>query len=188
MSYSYIITETISRTVDNTFIGTLFAGAMLAYFGYRLYVGQKQIDIEFEDLRKLKDTTAALFAAINSASNKIGGLFNMYDQENPMLTKILRHVGSSVEDGLNEKVGKELEIASTDVTTLWENLNSQLAIKNQFSLEIDTIGQQMLILNMYMNGASITLNKLKPEEVREWRQGWENARALVVTELNKVLK
>ena len=85
MSYSYIVTETIARTVDKKFIGTLFDGAILAFFGFRFYTKQKQIDIKFEDLRKLKDKAAALFAAINSASNKIGGLFNMYDQENPTL-------------------------------------------------------------------------------------------------------
>ena len=78
-------------------------------YGYQNDTKQKQIDIKFEDLRKLKDKAAALFAAINSASNKIGGLFNMYDQENPTLTKILKHMGSLIEDGLNKKVGKELE-------------------------------------------------------------------------------
>lgn len=188
MSYSYIITEIITKTADNAFIGTLSAGAVLAFFGFRFYLKQKQIDIEFEDLRKLKDSAATLFAAINSASNKIGGLFNMYDQENPTLTKILKHVDISVEDGLNKKTGKELEVASATITALWENLNSQLTIKNQFGVEIDTVSQTISILNMYMIGASITLRKLKPEEVKEWRQGWKDIYTSLVVELSKVLK
>ena len=112
----------------------------------------------------------------------------MYDQKNPTLTKILKHIGSSVEVGLNKKVGEELETASAAIMALWEDLSSQLAIKNKFGVEIDTVGQKIPILNMYMNGASITLHKLKPEEVKEWRQGWKDACASVVVELNKVLK
>src|SRR3989344_1977023 len=106
----------IMEILNNTFIGTLSAGLILTFLGFRLYERQKQIDIEFEDLRKLRDTSAALFAGINLATGKIGGLFNMYDKQNPMFSKILRHVGSSVENVLNQKIGKELETSSAEVT------------------------------------------------------------------------
>jgi len=174
--------------LNNTFIGTLLAGLVLTFLGFRLYERQKQIDIKFEDLRKLRDTAAALFAGINSVTTEIGGLFNMYDQQTPILTEILKRTGGVVEDGLNQKIGEELDRASKEITKLWRDLGSQLVIKNEFDVKIDVIGQNMTMLHMYMSGASITVHKLKVEEVKEWREGWNKATALVIAELNKILK
>ena len=178
----------IMELLNNTFIGTLSAGLILTILGFHLYKREKQVDIEFEDLRKLRDTAATLFAGINSATGKIGGLFNMYNQQNPVFTKILQHVGGLIEEDLNQKIGKELEVNSAEIAAHWEDLSSQLAIKNKFDVKVDVIGQNMVMINMYMNGASITLHKLKPKEVEEWRKGWDNARASIVAELNKILK
>lgn len=52
----------IIKLLDNTFIGTLFAGVLLALFGLSLYRIQKRTDLEFEIVKKRRALASDLYA------------------------------------------------------------------------------------------------------------------------------
>ena len=178
----------ILNILNNTFIGTLLAGALITILGFSLYRRQKQIDITFDDLRKLRDNAAALYAAMEAASNKIEGLFNLYDGKNPQLTKPLRHLGYAIENDLVNKMGNGLVSYSNEITSLSEGLVSKIKIKNFSNIEIKEIIDNILVMNLYLNSASFILQGLKATEVEEWRRGWNNAKESINNQLGKILK
>lgn len=186
MSEFYIYAHAIDHFFQNTFVGTLAAGLVLAWVGFKFYKRQKQIDSNFDDLKKKKEAANALFAAINSATSKFGGLLNMYDEKNAMLVHIRTKLGPAVESGVFDKTTKELEAQSSQIQGLTDSLTSMLAIKNEAGASIEAIGKNILILNIYMQGSTITVKKLGQTEIEEWRAGWETARKNVVDELNKI--
>lgn len=186
MSEVYVYADAVDHFFQNTFVGTLTAGLVLAWIGFKFYRRHKQVDSEFDDLKKQKEVADALFTAINSATSKIGGLFNMYGEKYTQLAHIRNKVGPVVENNLFNKVTKELEAHTFEIQGLTEKLTSRLAIKNETGASIDTIAQNILVLNLYMQGSSITIQKLEPSEIEEWRKGWEKARISLVDELNKI--
>ena len=137
--------DCILNFLNNTFVGTLFAGVLITILGFWLYSRQKQIDIVFDDLRKLRDNAASLYAAIESASNKIEGLFNLYDGKNPQLTEPLRKLSVGFEDILVEKMASELESFSKEISSLSENIIIKIKIKNSSNIEIKKITDNVLV-------------------------------------------
>lgn len=49
------IINTIAITVDNTFVGTLFAGIIITFLGLKFYYQQKELDISFSKRKKFKN-------------------------------------------------------------------------------------------------------------------------------------
>ena len=177
----------IIKLLDNTFFGTLLAGILLGYFGFWLYGRQKKIDIDFEDVRKLRDNASSLFATLESASKTIGGLFNMYDGKNLEIKAIFKNLTEALEAAVLEKMGGDLSKISKEIVELSEGLTTKLKIKNICNADSTIINDKVAILSVYLQTASISLKKLSVSEVEEWRKGWDEGKQKIQTELNKIL-
>lgn len=180
--------DCILDILNNTFFGTLFAGVLITFLGLILYKRQKKIDLDFDDLRKTRENAASLYAAIELATKNIESLFNLYDGKNPQLTKPLQTLGPFFEKELIEKIGNELKKSSDAITDLSESLVTKIKIKNSFELDIQKITNAITIMNLYLQGASITVHKLKANEVGKWRSGWSKAKEDNEEQLKKILK
>lgn len=174
------------KILNNTFVGTFFAGTLLALLGFFLYGRQKRIDLVYEEIRKDRQIAASLYASIETASKKMEGLFNIYDGKNPHLVKPLQKLGLEFENLLVNKMSDELSVSNKEIATISENLITNMKIRNLQNLNLKTITDNVSIINFYLFNPS-TLQKLTKEEVEEWRNGLGKATSSIESELKKIL-
>jgi hypothetical protein len=169
--------------LDNTFVGTLSAGILLGIIGLGIYNWQKKTDLRYEDLRKDRELAASLYASVISASEKMEGLFNLYDGKNPVLTKLSK---SALADIAADKIHDELTISVKDINANTENFITKMKIKNVYNIDINAITNSVSMFNFYLN-AAITLQKLNEVEIARYKNSLNDARGIIESELMKIL-
>lgn len=156
------------KTLDNTFIGTLLAGGLIAWFGFYLYRRQKEIDIEYENIKKIRELASILFAKIQITSNKYQAQVNLYDGKNPHVKALVDQISQRLNNNFNDRFEKELTTLISEIQPAFEDLTAQLKIYGQkYDDDIKNIGEEIGKLILYLSTADI-LKKITPNEVNEY--------------------
>jgi len=124
--------DCLLELLNNTFFGTLLAGSLLAWLGLILYRRQKAIDIKYEDLRKIRELAALLFAEIEIASRKYEGQLNIYNGKNSQLSKIYEVFNDKFEDRFKKDFDNEFNIMCSKISVATDNLIARLKIDGKY--------------------------------------------------------
>ncbi len=151
--------------LNNTFIGTILAGGVLALFGLFLYRRQKQIDLKYEDLRELRKLASVLFANIDVVSEKYKAQLSIYGETNPQAKLISNVLNKNFENYFQNEFDKQSSSFSIKITELSDDLIAKLKINSpQYDSEIKVITYEIMIIVLYLSGWSV-LRKSTEEEV-----------------------
>lgn len=177
----------IFELLDNTFFGTLLAGALLALFGFYLYREQKEVDIEYEELRKIRELASNLFANIEMTSGKYRGQLNVRDGKNPVLENIFNSMNKKFDDHFSEVASKEFNDLSIIITKATDDLIAQLKISGSYDKEINFLTEKIPSLNMCFLGVS-ALYLYNPKDVGELRNFFEELQKPIQDMLQNIIK
>jgi len=179
------------RILDNTFIGTLFAGALLAMFGLFLYRQQKQTDIEYDDFRKNRELASALFACLESAASDYNELLNIADgSSNPQVQALKDRIAQLGGDPLG-KYDKLFNFHISEINKALKALIAQLKLNfnSKYDHEIGILSKEIPTLNFYLS-AVLLLIKLndKSADITSLRQSFTNSLDSSENELKEIIK
>jgi len=178
----------ILTILNNTFIGTLLAGVVLALFGLFLYRRQKQIDIKYEDLKIIRESASLLFANIEIASKNYEGQLNIYDGKNPQIKLLSDAINKKFENHFQNEYDKQLNTLSTKITSLSDDLVAKLKIHSpEYDSEIKIITDKILTIIIFLAG-SMVLRKSTNDEVAEFRIGFTETSGAIKEVLQKLIK
>jgi len=175
--------------LNNTFLGTLLAGCLLALFGLWLYRRQKEIDIKYEDRKKIRELASLLFANIDVAVKEFRGQLNIYDGKNPQLKLISDAVNTKFSNALRADSDRRFNEHVLVIEKTQNNLVAQLKIcegaKNDNAIGLLT--EKTAMLNVYLLGFSV-LGNLEQKEVLELKSGFEDTVTAINVELQTLIK
>lgn len=175
--------------LNNTFLGTLLAGGLLALFGLWLYRRQKEIDIGYEDRKKIRELASLLFANIDIAVKEFRGQLNIYDGKNPQLKIISDAVNAKFSNALHADSDRRLNEHVKTIEKALNNLVAQLKIFEGDKSETTTglLTEKTAMLNMYLLGFSV-LGNLEQKEVAELKNGFEQTVSVIYATLQDLIK
>lgn len=164
----------ILKLIDNTFIGTLLAGMLIALFGLYLYRQQKKIDIQYDDRKKIREFAALLFANIGIASNNFRGQLNLYGGDNQQLEVIGRGINAKFKNNFCDEMQKRFIQHNNEIEKSLNNLTSQLKLSkgNDYSESIKIISEKIPTLCFYML-SNLILEKLSKEDIKNTKNSFE---------------
>jgi hypothetical protein len=160
----------IFNLLDNTFLGTLFAGSLLAHIGLYLYRNQKELDASYERKRRLEEAGAKLFSHIEIANKFYSGQLNANDNNQPQM-KALNKL-------LNDKHGNYFETEAIDkANAFFKNVEQAL---NDFvaylkvegvktDSDIEKLTSDVTTFGFYLL-STMTLSKSSQKEIDEYRK------------------
>ena len=175
--------------LNNTFLGTLLAGSLLALFGLFLYRRQKEIDIGYEDRKKIRELASVLFANIDIAVKEFRGQLNIYDGQNPQLKIISDAVNAKFGSALRTDSDRRFNEHVKEIEKALNNLVAQLKIYegDKSEIAIGLLTEKTAMLNMYLLGFSV-LSDLGQKEVTELKNGFEQTVSAIYTTLQDLIK
>lgn len=176
------------KALDNTFVGTLLAGTILALFGLWLYRKQKVLDMDYEDIRKVREAASLLFAHLEIANKNYEAQLNIHSGKNSQLQNIYDHINNKFGNYLNNDFNKQFNSMTTKITTLSDDLVAKLkiykAVHNSDDLQI--IIDKIPVLNMYLLGTAVFhLSNL--EQIEQYREGFIEAYRPIINALQKII-
>lgn len=179
----------LSSLLDNTFIGTVLAGVILAFFGFWLYRKQKSTDIKYEDLRKIRELSSLLFANIDIAFKKYETQIDIYTNKHGQL-QLIEAIKSEIrknDKSFDNKIIEEFKELTNKITDSADNLIAQLKIAEHHEEDIKIITEKTNIFNFYLSTVS-ALNLFKPDELEEQKMAVEDALNPLRVVLQKIIK
>jgi hypothetical protein len=175
------------KTLDNTFIGTLLAGAVLALFGFYLYRRQKEVDIEYEELRKIRELASNLYVNLETAAKKYEGQLNIHSGNNSQLTNLFNILNNKFNNHFTGEATKEFNEISIIITKATDNLVAQLKIAGNYDDLIRVLLEKVPMISMCFLG-SATLHLSKPDHIEDLRKLFNEMLLPVQESLQKLIK
>jgi hypothetical protein len=175
-----IFLETIAKTVDNTFVGTLFAGLIITYSGLWLYRKQKKFDIETSRKEKLHDLAVNLLTHINIAVKDYIEQISIYNGSNPAAKIIFNKMESISPDFASRGTSERFNKYIANITETLNDLSTPLALSNRNENEVKILAETIPSLNFLFSTTS-TLPTSSLEDL-------ENIRNLVLEYSNNARK
>lgn len=177
------------KIFDNTFIGTLLAGGLLALFGLFLYRRQKEIDIGYEDHKKLRELSSLLFTNINIAMKEFRGQLNIYDGKNSQLKLISDTLNLKFNNYFSKDSDQRFNRYISEIDRSLNNLVAHLKIceKDKNNSKINLLTVNIAKLNVYFLGVFV-LGKFNINELNDLEKGFEETVSLVNTTLQELIK
>ncbi len=173
--------------LNNTFVGTLLAGSLLAVLGLKLYRWQKSIDIKYEDLRKLREQASLLFAQIEIASKNCEAQINIYNGENREIQKLNEILNEKFNNHFSSEFEKEFNLLTTKITKTSDDLIAQLKIHNKNEPDVESLVKSIPIFNIHLLG-TITLKKYSSEQdVKEFAKNFRQVSGEIKVILQKLI-
>jgi hypothetical protein len=152
--------------LDNTFVGTLSAGILLAILAVGLYRIQKDIDARYEKGRKLGESASNLFANIEIAYKFFEGQLNAYDSKVPQVKAINALLNASNANHFHLDAVNKSNIYFKEIDTSLNDLISRLkmeAADNQVSIEeltkdVSTFGIYLVSIIAFPNSSQVEID------------------------------
>lgn len=175
--------------LNNTFVGTLLAGGILALLGLCLYRWQKRIDIQYEDLKKIRELASLSFASIDIAAKDFRGQLNIYDDKYPQLKLVNDAVNARFGDLIREAFDKRFNQHVIEIEKALSNLVAQLKIYGDEKSDgkASLLTEKIAMLNMYLLGFSV-LGNLKKEEIAELKNNFEETVSIIYATLHDLIR
>lgn len=174
------------KILDNTFIGTVLAGVLLACFGLYLYRRQKSIDYEYEDLRQLKEVASVLFGNVVTAAKNYEAQLNLHDGKNPQLKWLSNILNEKSGNHFQKEFDKDFNSMISKITLTTDNLIAKLKVNHKYEAEIKILLEKIPTLNFYLLGASV-LHLSKPEQIEEYRKGFNEILKSIESILREII-
>lgn len=183
----FFIMICIIKILNNTFLGTLLAGTILALFGFYLYRKQKKTDIEYEDLRKTREQASLLLANIEIAFKKYEEQLGIYNGKNVQLSVISKLLNNKFNNQFHNKFVEEFNNLVFKIGEMNENLIAQLKIEGNHDADIKILTEKISIFNLFLQSVSV-LHISKPEDIEQYHNGISETLALIRVTLQKLIK
>lgn len=149
------IINCILKLLDNTFIGTLSAGLLLALFRFYLYKEQKKTDLEFEDVKRRRELASLLFAKIQIAAKNYEAQVNIHNGKHDVVQKLYSILNSSTNDHFKREFSEDFENYTKELTRAADELVAMLKMNEEFKKEMETISEKVPFLNFMLLGVSV---------------------------------
>ncbi len=174
------------QILNNTFLGTLFAGILLALFGFYLYRKQKETDLEFDDLRKRKDAASVLFYKVQVAIKKYEAQLNIHNGKYPPIKNLYEKANDKFNNYFKDETDKDLNALVTAINVALDNLISLLKIDNEFTEEVEKISLNTPNLNLMLLGVSV-MYLSQPKDVEELDKLFHQTAGSITAALQKII-
>ena len=156
--------------LDNTFIGTLSAGLILAGVGLFLYRWQKKIDADYEDKKKIKEVSSLLFINIETAIKYYEGHLNAWnDPKNQWLKNTFNALNQQLGNAVQDKFDRDYLLLSEKISSLSEDLIIRLKIfdEKKYKECINALTEKIPVLNIHLSAGIAVLEKLTEQNINE---------------------
>lgn len=173
--------------LDNTFIGTLFAGVTLALLGLVIYRYQKQLDIQYEDRRKIREMAALLLANIEISFKKYEAQLGMHDGKNPLLNNLNTLLNEKFSNYFKNKYIEEFNNIISKLNETNDTLIAHLKIRGNYDSEITILTEKIPAYSMFLASVSILQNS-SHEDIESYRTGILEASSTLRNTLQKMIK
>ncbi len=172
--------------LDNTFLGTVLAGLLLARYGLYLYKKQKDIDIKYEEIQLIKKQASLLFSKIEIVSNSYQGQINIYNGKNNLdFIKVLNYKN---DDYFHDTLVKEIVETSNKISDHSNELLANLKIHSpKYDSEIDTISLNISKLIVYLNTVSV-LRNFNEKDIFEIEGDYKKVIQTIKDTLQRIIK
>ncbi|MDD3940657.1 MAG: hypothetical protein PHQ01_03765 [Candidatus Pacebacteria bacterium] len=179
----------IFEIMDNTFLGTLFAGIILAFIGFSLYRKQKSVDIKYEDLRKIREAAASLLANIEIISRKYEQQLDLYtNTENQLkIVNALKNKLTELGEDYDEKIFAEFNEMSFEVDDNTDFLVALMQIDGNYEDDTKSIIKEVAFLNLITRGVRVIPN-LSAKELEEYRENLKKTTKNLRIILQRIIK
>lgn len=179
----------ILEILNNTFIGTLLAGILIALFGIFLYRQQKKIDLQYEEYRKIKELSALLFSNIEIASKDFNGQIAIYNGKNRELEIIGRNVNLKTNNQFRNEMQLKFLRYSNEMEIHLNNLISVLKLhkKDNYNKAIKILAEKVPVISFYLM-ANFTLAELDKKEIENIEISFDNEVALISKTLQNLIE
>jgi len=145
------ISEIIATTVDNTFIGTLFAGIVITYLGLRIYHKQKGLDIEYLKRNKMQDLATTLLTHINVAVKDYLGQISVHNGSN-QVAKVVFNKMESLSPGFASKdTSKRFAGYVSKITQAFNDLSTPLALDVRNESKVRLLAEAIPLLTFILS-------------------------------------
>ena len=178
----------ILEILNNTFIGTFFAGLLLALLGIFLYRKQKAIDIKYSDHNKIRELVALLYTHIEIASKNFQSQLNIYDGSYPQFKIISDALNQKFENRLSNDIENESHSLALKINSMANDLMARLKLMTQdYSNEIEIIASKIPMLGIYLSGSFI-LKTLNATEILSFKNGFDETVGAIKKVLQNLLE
>lgn len=140
--------------LNNTFIGTLFAGSLLAFFGLYLYHRQKNLDSQYARRQKIQELSMTLLTHINVSVKDYKGQINVYNGTNPVAKALLDKINSLSPEYFTKQNIDRFNQFAADINDSFNKLSTYLTLSAEYKDDLDLIAQKIPTLTFYFSAIS----------------------------------
>lgn len=182
------LSDYLIRVLNNTFLGTLLAGGILALFGLFLYRRQKEIDIGYEECKKIKDLSCQLFANIDIAAKEFRGQIGIYNGKNPQIKLLSETLNSKFNNYFNKDLEQRFNQYVREIERSLNSLVVQLKVQGKSSYKniLGVLIEKIAMLNMYFLATS-ALSRFSVSELNDSEKNFEEKLILVNSALQNLI-
>ncbi len=159
------IMTAISIAADNTLIGTLCAGLLIAVFSLKLYRKQKEVDILFTKKEKIRELATSLLTNINVAVKDYIGQVSVHDGSNPHAKVILDRLNELSPGQAYKDRSVRFEGYVSSITKSLDALSTPLALDRKNETRVmslaETIPKLTLLFSMVSTLSGLPNKTLK---------------------------
>ncbi len=176
----------IFQILNNTFVGTFLAGLFIAFFGLYLYRRQKQTDIEFEDLRRIREIASVLFSRVQIAIKNYEAQLNLHSGKNKLVSNLYNLSNQKFDNYFKKDFDRSFNTQINDITEATDNLLAILKIDNKFNAEIEKISNNIPTFNFLLLGVSV-MHLSKPSEIEDLDRQFHITAEVIATTLQEII-
>lgn len=154
------------RLLDNTFIGTSLAGALLAFLGLQIYRVQKKLDIEYSKRSKIQELATSLLTHINVSIQDYLGQISIHDGTNPAAKALFDKINSISPNFNVGETTKKFNIHIEGVNRAFNKLSTPLALTGKHQIEIELLVKNVPLI-MFLLSTTSTLSGLQKDTLKD---------------------
>lgn len=160
------VSEIITSTVNNTFIGTLFAGVIIAYLGLRIYHKQKLLDLDYLKKNKIQELATILLTRINVAVKDYLGQASVHNGSNQVAKVVFNKMESLSPGFASRDTSNRFNNYVSQITEAFNNLSTPLALEIGNESRVKSLAETVPLLTFVLN-TTATLPNLPLNTINE---------------------
>ena len=163
--FSYMLLK-ILCLLDNTFLGTLLAGTLLAFLGLFLYQKQKNLDSTYQKKQTIRELATKLLMYINTSVKDYADQIKIHNGENSVVKVLFDHINSISPGYINQQNIDKFNHFVKNINNSFNELSVHLTLEKNLQKYLTPMTQAISTLNFYLSTAS-TLPKLAVKDLGE---------------------
>lgn len=182
-----IIAETIAVTANNAFVGTLFAGILIARFGLSIYEKQKRVDIDLSRKEKLHNLAVDLLTQVNIAVPDYLGQISVHDGTNPNAKAVFNKIETVSPGQIFTDTSSRFAKHIANIVDAQNNLLTPLALRDNGELKVKEIARLVPLLTFLFSTTS-ALSKLPADSLKDLSEQARKYSSEIKVILSEILK